>query len=145
MDHAEVMNSCDGKAHRVGLDKLTAAERIVTLLSHANFEIENGGISQYFYNSAGENATEALAALKEVGAMRAAAALQAALALFPTGMAITGTDAHFCEVLNQVSDELNNLTSEFYAEHPDVFSQLCTYIENHASELTEHGASPKDS
>ena len=140
MDHAAVMNSCDAKAHRMGLDKLTSTERIVTLLSHANFEIECGGMSQYFYNSAGERATEALAALKEVGAMRAAAALQAALALFPAGITTTGTDERFCEVLNQVSDELNNLTSEFYAERPDVFSRLCTYIENHASELTEHGA-----
>ena len=52
----------------------------------------------------------------------------------------TGTDERFCKVLNQVSDELNNLTSEFYAEQPDVFSRLCTYIEKHASELTEHGA-----
>ena len=134
------MNSCDAKYHRIGLDKLTSAERIVTLLSHADFEIVCGGMWQYFYNSAGEHATEALAALKEVGAMRAATALQAALALFPAGIPITGTDERFCEVLNQVSDKLNNLTSEFYAESPDVFSRLCTYIENHAPELTEHGA-----
>lgn len=140
MDHAEVMNSCDAKYHRVGLDKLTSAERIVTLLSHANFEIECGGISQYFYNSAGEHATEALAALRKIGAMRAAAALEAALALFPADVTTTGTDERFCEVMNQVSDKLNNLTSEFYAEQPDVFSRLCTYIEKHASELKEHGA-----
>jgi hypothetical protein len=140
MDHADVMNSCDAKARRVGLDKLTPAERIVTLLSQANFEIECGGMSQYFYNSAGEDATQALAALKEVGAMRAADALQAALALFPADTAISGTDDRFCEALNQVSDELSKLDSEFYAERPDVFSRLCTYVENHASELKEHGA-----
>jgi hypothetical protein len=121
------------------LEKLTPAERTVTLLLNANFEIENGGMSQYFYNSAGEHATEALAALREVGASRAAAALQAALALFPPGKT-TGTDERVCEVLNQSSKRLNELTSEYYAEEPDVFCRLCTYIENHASELTEHGA-----
>jgi hypothetical protein len=140
VDHAEVMNSCDAKGHRIGLEKLTPAERTVTLVSHTNFEIECGGMSQYFYNSAGEHAVEALVALREIGAMRAAAALQAALAFFPVGIVTTGTDERFCEVLNQVADKLNELTSEFYAEHPDVFSRLCTYIENHASELKAHGA-----
>jgi hypothetical protein len=137
LDHAEVMNSCDAKCHRIGLEKLTSVERTVTLVSQANFEIENGGMSQYFYNSAGEHATDALAALKEVGAMRAAAALQAALDLFPT-CKVTGTDKHFCQVLDQVADKLNELDSEFYAEQPAVFSRLCTYIEKHAPELKEH-------
>lgn len=114
MDHAEVMNSCDAKAQRIGLEKLTIAERVVTLLSAANFEIENGGMSQYIYNSAGQHATQALWALKEVGAMRAATALQSALALFPAGIAISGADEHFCELLKQASEELDNLTSEFY-------------------------------
>ena len=140
-----MMNSCDAKYHRIGLDKLTSAERIVTLLSHANFEIVCGGMSQYFYNSAGEYATEAVAALKEVGAVRAAAALQTALAFFPAGITTTGTDERFCKLLSQVSDELNNLTREFYAERPDVFSRLCTYIDNHALELTEHGSYLKHS
>jgi D-serine deaminase-like pyridoxal phosphate-dependent protein len=132
------MNSCDAKAHRIGLSNLTSVERIVTLLSQANFEIECGGLSQYFYNSSGEHTAEALAALKEVGAMQAASAMETALALFPAGITTTGTDEHFCEVLNEYSDDLNSLTSEFYSESPDVFSRLCTYIENHTAELKEH-------
>jgi hypothetical protein len=35
----EVMNGCDAKAQRVGLAQLTAAERVVVLVSRANFEI----------------------------------------------------------------------------------------------------------
>jgi hypothetical protein len=137
LDHAKVMNSCDAKFHRFGLEKLTPAERTVTLLSQANFEIECGGISQYFYNSAGGCAAETVAALKEVGAARAGAALQSALALFPAGASSMNRDRHF-EVLRQVSDKLNELSSEFYNESPDVFSRLCTFIENHALELRDH-------
>lgn len=135
MNYATIINSCDAKAYRIGLDKLTKTERVVALLSAANFEIENGGMSQYFYNSAGEFAAEAIGALREVGALRAAMALQAALSLFPAEVAISGSNSHFCEVLDQVSEDLNKLTSEFYAESPDVFSRLCAYIESHASEL----------
>ena len=49
MDHAGVMNSCDVKAQRLGLQRLTAVERIVVLLSRANFEIELGGLDAFYY------------------------------------------------------------------------------------------------
>ena len=51
MDHATILNSYDAKAERVGFGKLKASEKIVVLVSRANFEIENGGLSQFFYNS----------------------------------------------------------------------------------------------
>ena len=56
MDHAEVMNSCDAKAQRIGLARLTAVERVVVLVSCANFEIELGGLDSFYYNSAGDEA-----------------------------------------------------------------------------------------
>ena len=48
MDHAAVMNSCDKKAQRLGLASLTDPERVVVLVSRANFEVELGGLSSFF-------------------------------------------------------------------------------------------------
>jgi len=45
-------------AERVDLARLSTTERIVVLVSRANFEVELGGLSAFFYNSAGNYAAE---------------------------------------------------------------------------------------
>ena len=137
MDHAAVMTSCDAKVQRVGLAALTDAERVVVLVSWANFEIELGGLSAYFYNSASDHAAETVLALEVIGAKKAASALRAAMAKFPGGSPPTDRERRHLS-WRQVSESLGALDAEFYAERPDVFSRLCTFIETHAAELSEH-------
>ena len=48
MDYAAIMNSCDAKAERVDLARLSTTERIVVLVSRANFEVELGGLFAFF-------------------------------------------------------------------------------------------------
>jgi len=48
-------------------------------------EIGNGGFSQYFDNSSGDNAEIALAGLREIGADNAADITERAMAVFPDG------------------------------------------------------------
>jgi hypothetical protein len=85
LDHAEVMNNCDAKAQRVGLADLSPPERIVVLVSRANFEIELGGLDAFYYNSAGDEAVPTVAALEAVGATGAASTLRMANGLFAAG------------------------------------------------------------
>src|SRR6478672_7957320 len=85
MDHAAVMNSCDAKAVRVGLSRLNSIERVVVLVSRANFEIELGGLDAFYYNSAGDEAVPTVDALEAVGATHAASTLREANDLFPGG------------------------------------------------------------
>ena len=83
MDHAKVMNNCDAKAERVGLTSLTEVERVVVLVSRANFEIELGGFDSFYYNSSGDKAVQTVAALQVIGATQAASTLREANSLFP--------------------------------------------------------------
>jgi hypothetical protein len=136
MDHAAVMNSCDEKAQRVGLATVTKIERVVVLVSRANFEIELGGFSAFFYNSAGDYAADTVSALEAVGAVRASAALRAAMAKFPGGTPPTERELRYG--WHEALGSLGEFDSEFYEEKPDVFSRLCTFIEAHAAELSEH-------
>jgi hypothetical protein len=62
------MNSCDVKGERVGLARLTTVERVVVLVSRANFEIELGGLDAFYYNSAGNEAVPTVDALVAVRA-----------------------------------------------------------------------------
>jgi len=132
------MNSCDAKAHRVGLAALTETERVVVLVSRANFEIEMGGLSSFFYNSAGDHAADTIIALEFVKAMRAAAALRAAMGKFPGGAPPTEQELRYAGGWQQVLGSLESLDAEFYEEEPAVFSRLCTFIESHEAELREH-------
>ena len=137
MDHATVMNSCDEKAQHAGLSALTDIERVVVLVSRANFEIVSGGVSAFFYNSAGDHAAETVPALVAVGANTAAAALRTAMAKFPGGSPPADREFRYLSY-QKVSESLEMLDAEFYWEEPDVFSLLCSFIEAHAVELAEH-------
>jgi hypothetical protein len=118
MDYAAIMNSCDAKAERVGLDALSKVERVVVLVSRVNFEVELGGFSAFLTNSSGLHARDTIPALKAVGAKKAAAALVSALAAKPA--AFTRLDQQF--------------------DRDDVFGHLCAYLDAHAADLREHGA-----
>jgi hypothetical protein len=141
VDHAEVMNACDAKAERVGLAHLTAPERVVVLVSRANFEVELGGLDSFFYNSAASEAVPTVDALEAVGAARAASALRTANTLFPGGSPPRDREERFkgLEVVRGLPGRpLAALEWEFGRDAPDVFSRLCSFIEAHAAELREH-------
>lgn len=133
VDHAAVMNSCDEKAQRFGLAALAETERVVVLVSRANFEIELGGFSAFFYNSAGDHAAETVSALEAVGAIRASAALRAAMGKFPGGNPPTERELRCAGNWQEVLRSLAEFDAEFYAETPDVFSRLCSFIEVHTA------------
>jgi len=66
----------------LGVSGLTEPQRILYHVSILKSEVENGGLAQYFVNSSGEQAREALAALKVINAVRSAEALAKAITLF---------------------------------------------------------------
>jgi hypothetical protein len=139
MDHAAVMNRCSAKAEQIGPSRMSAAERIVYLVSWANFEIELGGFSGFFYNSAGDRAAEVVKAFEAIGATHVAGALRSAMARFPGG-AYPVNRRRRDKAWREVSESLAPLDDEFGREDPDVFSRLCMFIDAHAAELQEHEA-----
>jgi hypothetical protein len=65
---------------------LNASQHTVYALFLVDYEIQNGGLEQLYYNSAGEYAGEAPDLLRAVGANQYADALDAANGLFRTGV-----------------------------------------------------------
>jgi hypothetical protein len=73
------------KAEARGTNSLTGTERRLCAAHGFDGEINNGGFDQYFFNSTGDDAEVALAALQDMGATAAAALLERAMAVFPGG------------------------------------------------------------
>jgi hypothetical protein len=102
------------------LSALSKKHRTLLVAATFNSEFENGGVHQFFYNSAGAIAPEVHAVLIELGLDRQAALLQRGIAMFGESY-IRDTqqrrDVHFHnhDDWNEWDKRLSALTDEFYA------------------------------
>ena len=122
-----------------GFESLTEAERIVFSVWGAAGQIENGGFDQFFYNSSGDFALEAASALEAIGAIRKAAVLKRAFALFPGGRPPRDRNERI-KVLDDISgaadeDAFDALNQEFYAAPENTDLLLAAYVESHDAEI----------
>lgn len=85
VDLGVLLNVIDRKQLASGVAGLTEPERVLFHVSSLFFEVDLGGFSGYFYNSAGDHAAEAVAALEAIGARRTADIVRAANGRFPSG------------------------------------------------------------
>ncbi len=67
-------------------ERQLSMDEVVDLIDALEGEVNNGGFHQYFYNSAGDRAAEAIQALEIVGAFAMADILKRAAQKFPCGM-----------------------------------------------------------
>lgn len=130
LDILEVINEKCNYGENLG--ELTNGERIIYFVGEIEGEINNGGFSQYFFNSSGRNAKEAINALKIINAEYTASLLEQALAIYKNG---STNDSKDDELTEEQEEELNELDDKFY-EYNDNLSELqVTYIKNHKEEF----------
>jgi hypothetical protein len=106
---------------RIVMDKLT----IVALINALEAEVNNGGLDQFFYNSAGDNTAEIIQALEAIGAARMAEIVKRAAAKFPSGMPPKDRFARQ-DILLEISpngEAFEELDGEFYG-YPDDLAHL---------------------
>ncbi len=113
------------------MDTLNSHERILYITQTLEQEINNGGFSQFFYNSPGDFANEVVEAFTAIGANKTAAICQKALSRFrgsvPTDRIERQKqlDRMHCEKLWEKCDD------QFYEYEDDLESLNRTYILNH--------------
>ena len=115
------------------LEKLTDSEKIIYLVGELEEEVNNGGFSQFFFNSSGQNADKTIKALKEVGANKTAELLTSALSICKNSSATWKEDGE--ELTEQQDEELNKLDEQFYKYEDDLLGLQITFIENHIKEF----------
>lgn len=96
------------------LEKLTDQEKTTYLCQELEAAVNNGGFSQFFFNSSGNFAMDTLYSLKSIGAMKTYELLNRAISLFPDHI-IPKDKAERENLLDEIDEEiLNELDSAFY-------------------------------
>ena len=85
LDADEIRDRLEDRWKRIGYDALLPEERDFILVWWLEAEASNGSLHQYFANSTGDSAIDALAALDRIGAQCAANVFRDALKLFGDG------------------------------------------------------------
>ena len=123
-----------------GFAALSEAEQTVYCVDGIEREVNNGGFSQFYVNSAGDQAHETLAALERIGAHQMAALLREANACFgPTGPSPDPeTRARQMDAIGEQAEERWQALSERFFAYPDDLTTLMrAYVTSHRAEIRE--------
>jgi hypothetical protein len=103
-------------------------------------EVNNGGFHQYFFNSAGNNAHQAVEAIQSIGASESASLLQLAISVWPAQQVPQDWETRR-DVLAEIEEAANmpwdNCTKRFYNGNESITALLIAYIDSHPTEFRE--------
>ena len=123
------LSGFDGSSER--WDEMSEQDRVLVTLWGLLANVNNGGFHQYFYNSSGDQAHYAEAALRRIGAERIAGIVARATSIFGTG-GVPRDRTLRQTVLEQVEDACEDLLEacdrEFQACRDDVSALAEKYV-----------------
>ena len=132
-----VVDMCDAVCEKCkygdDIEKLNEHERVFYVTQILEQEVNNGGFSQFFFNSSGDFSNELVDAFTKIGALKTVEICKKALAVF-NGNVPTDRDERE-ELLDSLDcdDVLSECDDEFY-EYEDNLEELnYTYIIEHRS------------
>lgn len=112
-------------------EKLSMEEKTIVFIEALEREINNGGFSQFFFNSSGDFVAETVEALKKVGSSKFLALLEAAIAQFP-GSYIPKDQGERQDILDTLENDAEpvwqKLESEFYRYEENIYDLMVGYI-----------------
>lgn len=126
------------RMERVGFDALTPAERVFRVVDEIEREVNNGGFDQYFINSSGDHAGQAVAALEAIGAHRTADIFRKALAVFGAIPPSPDGDTRFTQVAalrDEAAPVWHALEGEFYDYPDDLLTLQLGFVRAHRAEF----------
>lgn len=125
--------------HDAPLSSLTEPEQVFVCVYDLERDVNNGGFEQYFFNSAGGYANDAIRALERIGASSAARITREAVAVaFPSGVVPSDQDARW-EALDDddesTEEALSALDHEFYDYPDDLTHLLFLYVQDNLGSI----------
>jgi hypothetical protein len=123
------------KYQKKGVKALTEPQLYFLTLSWLDAEVQNGGFSQYYFNSSGELAAHAVKAAKAVGATELAGIIREANALFGTGGPDQDRDKRM-DQLSKIDQEALHLLDSRYYKCPEKMDELLPrFVAAHATDF----------
>jgi len=123
---------------RVDADQLSVPERVFGAIWEFEAQVNNGGFSQYFYNSSGELAPYAPFALREIGATSTAALASEALEYVGGDVPLADDKARRERIGALPPDivaKLDALDARFFERPDDLTTLLYRYVCSHRGEI----------
>jgi hypothetical protein len=126
-----------------GIESLRPIEQIVYCANNFNFQVDNGGLSGFFYNSDCSQpfAQATASALTEIGATKTAEVLLRASSIFtrPPDGTLGSTWGKYLAAVDP-HDRLSDFEKQLPAGGEDIFSLMEAFIIKHRNELTNSNA-----
>jgi len=111
--------------------ELSAPQKVFYYNQNLEREINNGGFSQFFGNSSGDNAHETVLSLQEIGATKTAGMLQQAIDQFPEKTVPKDREERVA-LIEQIEDVANDVWDEldqrFYKYEDDLNTLNIEYV-----------------
>ena len=126
------------RCEAAGFAALSQAEQTVYCLDALEREVNNGGFSQFFFNSSGDTALETVAALERLGAPHTAGLVRRAVSAFPGGRPSPDRDAREkqMEALPESATELwSELDTAFFEYRDNLAALERAYVTAHRGEF----------
>ncbi len=115
---------------------LSPSEQIFILVWELEAEVNNGGFNQFFFNSAGDRAGRTAAALRTIGAERAASIVDKAISLFPDGPpADRSLRQDLLLALDPDITLFQELDAAFYTYPDNLSNLLYNFVVKHRSDI----------
>ncbi len=113
------------------IEKLNKYERVIFITQTLEQEVNNGGFSQFFYNSSGDFSNELLDAFTQIGAAKTATICKKAISVFNGKIPLDRTERE--ELLDNMKIEtiLDKCDDDFYAYEDDLERLNYEYIIKH--------------
>ncbi|OQA19787.1 MAG: hypothetical protein BWY63_01649 [Chloroflexi bacterium ADurb.Bin360] len=114
-------------------EKLSEEERNIVYIEELEREVNNGGFSQFFFNSSGDYTEELIQALKKIGSTKFLQLVESAVAEFPNSH-VPKDRSERQEILDSIEDRADPvwdaLDAEFYKYEEDIYALMLAYISN---------------
>lgn len=118
------------------IEKLSPAEKTFYLVFQLEGEVNNGGFSQFFYNSSDNFANDTAAALREIGAEKTAVICDRALAAFGGTIPIN-RDVMLNNIFTDgINKTLSQCDSEFYEYTDDLVELNYQFVFSNKNKFT---------
>ena len=114
--------------------EMTEPQKLFNYNQELEREVNNGGFSQFFLNSSGDNAHETVLSLKAIGADKTADLLQKAIDQFPSKTVSKDRDkrTEIVEEIEETAEEVwNDLDQKFYEYEDDLNTLNIEYVRKH--------------
>ncbi len=122
----------------VGFEGLTEVERNYFCLAELEDEVNNGGFDQFYFNTAGDIAVEAVGALKAIGAHKAAAIVDSANQVFKNGQPPKERykrQQELEEIREKMSEKFEELDNQFLKYPDDLEALAYDYVMKYKKEF----------